>query len=168
MSIYLVYCARHSTDKNGLPMPQADLQINLPEQVQYRFAGYIQAVIEQYAQELETSLDEEKDEGSGSDVDSNDEGGERARKKKRRQPKKVLHEDVDEEDPLGSCVHRDCLAYFLTMSRRCSPCRPRACNQGLRIPIHNRPLHPRYPNHDHLFQSFHGHLYALWALPANV
>lgn len=168
MSIYLVYCARHSTDKNGLPMPQADLQINLPEEVQYRFAGYIQAVIEQYAQELEGYLDEEKDEGSSSDVNSNDEDGERIRKKRRRQPKKVVQEDVDEEDPLGSYAHRDCLAYFLTMSRRCSSRRPRPCDQGLRIPSHNRPLHPCYPNHDHLLQSFYGHLYALWALPANV
>src|SRR5258706_6277344 len=102
MSIYLVYGAGHSTDKNGLPMPQAELQISLPEQVQYQFAGYIQAVIEQYAQELEDSLDE-RHEGSGSDMNSNDEGGERAKKKRRRQPKKVMQEDGDEEAPLGSC-----------------------------------------------------------------
>ena len=119
MSIYLVYCARHSTDKNGLPMPQADLQISLPEQVQYQFAGYIQAVIEQYAQDLEDSLGEQH-EGSGSDMNSNDEGGERAKKKRRRQPKKVMHEDGDEEDPLGSCFHCDSLAYSLTILRRCS------------------------------------------------
>lgn len=104
MSIYLVYCARHSTDKNGLPLPQADLQISLPDQVQYQFAGYIQAVIEQYAQELEASLDKEEDEGSGSDVNSNEEDGERAKKKKRRKPK-VAQEDGDEEDPLGSWLH---------------------------------------------------------------
>ena len=101
MSIYHVYCARHSTDKNGLPMPQADLQISLPEQVQYRFAGYIQAVIEQYAQGLEASSDEEEDETGGSDVNSNDEGGGGTKKKRRRQPKKVMQEDGDEEDPLS-------------------------------------------------------------------
>jgi cohesin complex subunit SA-1/2 len=127
MSIYLVYCARHSTDKNGLPMPQADLQINLPEQVQYRFAGYIQAVIEQYAQELEASLDEE-DGGGGSDVNSNDEGGERAKKKRRRRPKKVMQEDGDEEDPLGSYLYRDCPVNSLTILHRCSSRRPRPCD----------------------------------------
>jgi cohesin complex subunit SA-1/2 len=130
MSIYLVYCARHSTDKNGLPMPQVDLQISLPEQVQYRFAGYIETVIEQYAQELEASLDEEADQDSGSDVNSNDEGGETTKKKKRRQPK-VLQEDGDEEDPLGSRLYCDYLTYFLTMLRRCSSHRPGPCLQGL-------------------------------------
>ena len=166
MSIYLVYCARHSTDKNGLTMPQADLQINLPEQVQYRFAGYIQAVIEQYAQELEASLNE-GDEGSGSDVNSNDEGGERAKKKRRRQPK-VMQEDGDEEDPLGSCFHCDCLANSLTVLRRCGSRRPRPCEQGLRIPSHNRPLHPLHPNHDYLLQSFYCHICALRPFPAHV
>ena len=126
MSIYLVYCARHSTDKNGLPMPQADLQISLPEQVQYQFAGYIQAVIEQYAQELEASLDE-RDEGSDSDMNSNDEGGERTKKKRRRQPKKVIQEDGDEEDPLGSFFHCDRLPNSLTILCRCSSRRPRPC-----------------------------------------
>jgi len=166
MSIYLVYCARHSTDKNGLPMPQADLQINLPEQVQYRFAGYIQAVIEQYAQELDASWDE-GDEGSGSDVNSNDEGGARTKKKRRRQPK-VVQEDMDEEDPLGSCSRCDCLANSLTILRRRGSHRPCPCEQGLRIPGHNRPLHPLYPNHDHLLRSFHDHICTLRPFPAYV
>ena len=148
-------------------MPQADLQINLPEQVQYRFAGYIQTVIEQYAQELEASLDEE-DEGSGSDVGSNDEGGERAKKKRRRQPKKVIQEDGDEEDPLGSYLHHDCLANSLTILRRSSSRRSCPGDQGLRIPSHNRPFHSFNPNHDHFLQSFYGHICALWPFPAHV
>jgi len=167
MSIYLVYCARHSTDKSGLPLPQADLQISLPEEVQYRFAGYIQAVIEQYAQELEASLDEEADEGSGSDVNSNEEGRERAKKKRRRQPK-VVQEDGDEEDPLSPCLHCDFLAYSLTMLRRCNPHRPSPCDQGLRIPSHDRPLYSCYPNNHHLLQPFNGHLHTLRAFPAHV
>jgi hypothetical protein len=129
MSIYLVYCGRHSMDKNGLPMPQAELQMGLPEQVQYRFAGYIQGVIEQYAQELE-ALDEAEDENSGSDVNSNDEDRDRARKKRKRQPK-VMQEDWGEEDALGSRPHRNRLSYFLTMPRRCSSRRSRPCGQGL-------------------------------------
>ena len=163
MSIYLVYCARHSTDKNGLPMPQADLQISLPEQAQYRFAGYVQAVIERYAEELE-ALDEE-DEGSGSDANSDDKGGERVKKKRRRQPKVVQE---DEEDPLGSCFYRDCLVSILTMFRRCSTRRPCPCDQRLRIPSHSFPLYPRYPNHDHLLQPFYDHLYALRTFTAHV
>lgn len=167
MSIYLLYCARHSTDKNGLPLPQADLQISIPEQIQYRFAGYVQGVIEQYAQELEASLDEVDDEGSGSDVNSNEEGAERAKKKRRRQPK-VIQEDGDEDDPLGSCLNCDFLAYSLTILHRCDPCRPCPCNQGLRIPSHSRPLYSRYPDHHLLLQPFNGHLYALWAFPTHV
>jgi hypothetical protein len=166
MSIYLVYCARHSTDKNGLPLPQADLQISLPEQVQSRFAGYIQGVIEQHAQELSASLDEE-DEGSGSDVNSNEEDGERTKKKRKRKPK-VVQEDGDEEDPLGSCLHSDFLAYSLTKLRRCGPRRPYPCNQGLRVPSHGRPFYSRDSNHYYLLQPFDGHIYALRAFSAHV
>ncbi|KIM27792.1 hypothetical protein M408DRAFT_329747 [Serendipita vermifera MAFF 305830] len=53
MNIHLVYCARESQDNEGARLHQPDLQMVLEEEVQLRLAGYIQGVIELYAEELE-------------------------------------------------------------------------------------------------------------------
>jgi hypothetical protein len=52
-----------------------------------------------------------------SDVNSNSDGGER-------EP-----EDGDEQDPWGSCLCYDRLAYFLTMFCRCSSYRSGPCDE---------------------------------------
>jgi hypothetical protein len=49
MSIYLVYC-HQSLERRKLS--QTDLQMDMEEQLQFRLAGFIQAILEEHAQQL--------------------------------------------------------------------------------------------------------------------
>lgn len=67
MNLHLVYCARESQDNEGSRLQQGDLQMVLEEQVQLRLAGYMQGVIELYAEELEAEKKSARRKQNGDD-----------------------------------------------------------------------------------------------------
>ncbi|KAG8818564.1 hypothetical protein FRC17_010784 [Serendipita sp. 399] len=69
----------------GMHSPRPDLQISMDEQVQYRFAGYIQAVIEEFAETLESErTGEEPDAEDQSDMETEDYNNVKRRKRANR------------------------------------------------------------------------------------
>lgn len=52
MSIHLVFCTHHPQDGSGNHPSRPDLQMVLEDETQFRLAGYIQAVIEEYDDQL--------------------------------------------------------------------------------------------------------------------
>lgn len=59
MHLHILFSATSSRDANGVALPTARLQLTLDDEVQYRCAGFIQAEIERYAEELELASPEE-------------------------------------------------------------------------------------------------------------
>lgn len=86
--LHILFCPVQTVAADGGPLPTASISITLDDEVQYRCAGFIQAEIERYADEIDgfsqgTHLekDDNDDEGT-SDEDSHDEAGTTGKKKK--------------------------------------------------------------------------------------
>lgn len=81
MSIHLVYSATASQ------LPIGDLQMSLEEEVQFRLAGYVQAVIEEYADDLEAEREvRQKERDSDTEMNSDTSP---AKPKRKGKPKKM-------------------------------------------------------------------------------
>ncbi|CCM03065.1 uncharacterized protein FIBRA_05185 [Fibroporia radiculosa] len=72
MNLHILFCPAQSMASDGSRLPTASLPLSLDDEVQYRCAGFIQAEIERYADELEFSVpapaggSEEDEESDGS------------------------------------------------------------------------------------------------------
>lgn len=70
MNLHVLFCPTETVGPDGSAFPTAPLALSLDDEVQYRCAGFIQAEIERYAEELgETvpTLDKGSDEGDSSE-----------------------------------------------------------------------------------------------------
>ncbi|KAF9817346.1 hypothetical protein IEO21_03487 [Rhodonia placenta] len=56
MNLHILFCPSQSVAPDGSRLPTAALPLSLDDEVQYRCAGFIQAEIERYAEELEDAL----------------------------------------------------------------------------------------------------------------
>ena len=73
MNLHILFCPAQAIAADGSPLPTASLSLTLPDEVQYRCAGYLQAEIERYAEEIDAAApapDVENQEDS-SDQDEN-------------------------------------------------------------------------------------------------
>ncbi|KZT65182.1 hypothetical protein DAEQUDRAFT_716862 [Daedalea quercina L-15889] len=70
MNLYILFCPTQSTAPDGSQLPTASLPLSLDDETQYRCAGFIQAEIERYADELEEASPSEE-RGNDEDEDSN-------------------------------------------------------------------------------------------------
>ncbi|KAI0943593.1 hypothetical protein AcW1_002723 [Taiwanofungus camphoratus] len=77
MHLHILFCPAQSIAPDGSRLPTSSLPLTLNDEVQYRCAGFIQAEIERYAEELEEAspvadLDSENDDDSGDDHSENE------------------------------------------------------------------------------------------------
>lgn len=75
MNLHVLFCPTETVGADGASLPIASLALGLDDEVQYRCAGFIQAEIERYAEELgESTASDDKgndiDESSGSEVEN--------------------------------------------------------------------------------------------------
>jgi hypothetical protein len=99
MNMHLVFCARAAAiAEEGNRLHQADLKMVLEEQVQQRLAGYIQGVIELYAEELEA---EKKAARRGKDANESDTEMEDDVPLRRKKKGKRANGDAASKDPKG-------------------------------------------------------------------
>jgi cohesin complex subunit SA-1/2 len=66
MNLHVLFCPTETVGPDGASFPIASLSLSLDDEVQYRCAGFIQAEIERYAEELDASTASDH---KGSDVD---------------------------------------------------------------------------------------------------
>lgn len=71
MNLHILFCPAQSATTDGSQLPTASLPLSLDDETQYRCAGFIQAEIERYADELEQALPALEREGDEEDEDSN-------------------------------------------------------------------------------------------------
>ena len=94
MNIHILFCPAQSIAADGSALPTASLALSLDEEAQYRCAGFVQAEIERYAEEMEelTPVNTEEEEPA-SDDQAEDRGSAKPKKgnngKKDKQPSKV-------------------------------------------------------------------------------
>ena len=77
MNLHILFCPSQSATADGSQLPTASLPLSLDDETQYRCAGFIQAEIERYADELEQALpaperDGDEDEDSNASEREND------------------------------------------------------------------------------------------------
>ncbi|OBZ76095.1 Cohesin subunit psc3 [Grifola frondosa] len=84
MTLHILFCPAESIAPDGSRLPTASLPLTLEDEVQYRCAGFVQAEVERYAEELaetsggETSSSEDEDVSDGEHTD--DEGRTKGKK----------------------------------------------------------------------------------------
>lgn len=66
MNLHVLFCPTEKVGADGASFPIASLALSLDDEVQYRCAGFIQAEIERYAEELGEATSEVQ---NGSDDD---------------------------------------------------------------------------------------------------
>ena len=98
MNLHILFCPSQSTAPDGTPLPTASLALTLDEETQFRCAGFVQAEIERYAEELDQSSPHDSDDSEAEGSDDQDEGHGRGSahpkkggKKKGRQSPKADH-----------------------------------------------------------------------------
>ena len=69
MNIQILFCPAQSVAPDGSPLPTAALALTLEEETQYRCAGFMQAEIERYAEDLEELSAPEDDSADGASQD---------------------------------------------------------------------------------------------------
>ncbi|TDL19464.1 hypothetical protein BD410DRAFT_773910 [Rickenella mellea] len=86
MTLYSLFCPASTTGPDGTQLPLAPLALTMDDEVQYRCAGFVQAEIERYAEDMEgerphrdTGSGDESQFGSGSELE---EDGDAAKAKK--------------------------------------------------------------------------------------
>ncbi|KAI0657496.1 hypothetical protein C8Q70DRAFT_919344 [Cubamyces menziesii] len=70
LTLHILFCPSETTMPDGTRLPTAALPLSLDDEVQYRCAGFVQAEIERYAEEIAEPSEEDperSDEGSGDD-----------------------------------------------------------------------------------------------------
>jgi len=125
MNLHVLFCATDTVGPDGASFPIASLSLSLDDEVQYRCAGFIQAEIERYAEELDES------DHKGSDINETSESeDEEATTAIGKKGKKLTKDD---EFP-GTYLFPNCsivLKVFLLRQHEAIPIQSRA-----RIPIH--------------------------------
>lgn len=106
MHIHILFCASETVAADGTPLPIASLKLELDDEVQYRCAGFIQAEIERYAEDIDDGVGAGADaEGSeDEDEDSSEEDGaesEPAKGKKRKNAKNKNKKKPEKEKDNG-------------------------------------------------------------------
>lgn len=71
MNLHILFCPSQSILPDGSRLPTASLPLSLDDEVQYRCAGFIQAEIERYGDELDDGASA-PDKGSEDDEDESD------------------------------------------------------------------------------------------------
>ncbi|KAI0672301.1 hypothetical protein C8Q78DRAFT_1026321 [Trametes maxima] len=69
LTLHILFCPSETTAPDGSRLPTAALPLSLDDEVQYRCAGFVQAEIERYAEEIAEAAPEEE---AGSDEDSDE------------------------------------------------------------------------------------------------
>lgn len=70
--MHILFCAAEIVAPDGSRLPTAALPLSLDDEVQYRCAGFVQAEIERFAEEIAPAAVEE-DESSGEDNEEEEE-----------------------------------------------------------------------------------------------
>jgi cohesin complex subunit SA-1/2 len=96
MNIHVLFCPTETVAADGASFPIASLALSLDDEVQYRCAGFIQAEIERYAEELgettpsaETSSDGDDDSSESDD----DQAAVKGKKNRATRGKKATKDD---------------------------------------------------------------------------
>lgn len=69
--MHILFCATETTAPDGSRLPTAALPLSLDDEVQYRCAGFVQAEIERYSEEIAEGHSEDR--GSSEEDDDDDE-----------------------------------------------------------------------------------------------
>lgn len=73
MTLHVLFCSAETLAADGLPLPTASLSLTLDDEVQYRCAGYVQAEIERYAEQLDDGSPATREKGKSDPDSSSDE-----------------------------------------------------------------------------------------------
>jgi cohesin complex subunit SA-1/2 len=94
MNLHILFCPAQSISPDGSALPTAAMALPLDDEVQYRCAGFVQAEIERYAEELHKNDDEslESDNQDSEREQSEDETEAKVdrSKSKGKQPAKII------------------------------------------------------------------------------
>jgi cohesin complex subunit SA-1/2 len=95
MNLHVLFCPTETVGPDGASFPIASLALSLDDEVQYRCAGFIQAEIERYAEQLDEST-ASHDKGSNVDESSQseDDGAPLAKAKKGRGKKPTKDDEL--------------------------------------------------------------------------
>ncbi|THH30478.1 hypothetical protein EUX98_g3693 [Antrodiella citrinella] len=80
MNLHILFCQ----SPGDAPLPTSTIALSFTDEVQYRCAGFVQAEIERYAEELEELAPDAEDESDEEESDLSDSGDEDAPKRKKR------------------------------------------------------------------------------------
>ncbi|KAI0634280.1 hypothetical protein C8Q77DRAFT_1110838 [Trametes polyzona] len=85
LTLHILFCPSETTAPDGSRLPTASLPLSLDDEVQYRCAGFVQAEIERYAEEIAVAEpEEEHSSGDDSGDDEDEEPEEQPKGKKGR------------------------------------------------------------------------------------
>ncbi len=130
MNLHILF---NPAQADGSTLPTASLALTLSEEVQARCAGFVQAEIERYAEELQDSAESDQDLSDGQDSD-NEEGAESAKPRKANNKKKgKLSSRIEPTGKLTRRNHKAMFAVANVMNRSYISCAP-----GARIHLHGR------------------------------
>jgi cohesin complex subunit SA-1/2 len=100
MNLHILFCPTQTIGADGGLLPIAALALTLDDEVQYRCAGYIQAEIERYAEEIADGTPVTDDNGSDDGISSNDEAHNAGERHKNGKGKAVEKNGVTSKKPL--------------------------------------------------------------------
>lgn len=89
MNLHILFCPAQSTAPDGSLLPTASLALTLDDETQYRCAGFVQAEIERYAEELDeiSQAEEDVSEEEGTDDQAEDDKPAKAKKNNKKKGK---------------------------------------------------------------------------------
>lgn len=152
MNLHILFSPAQTASADGSASPTASLALTLDEEVQYRCAGFVQAEIERYAEELE--VQSPQDDGDSDEDGSDDQGDDRGSA----QPKKGNNrrkEKASKGEPSGK---QSSLAQHIPLCLRLMP-RSASLPRETRTGIHF------LGSHGHIFASHQGRRHSF---PARV
>lgn len=91
--LYTLFLPKQS-DGAGHPYPAASIPLEVSEEMQFRFEGFIEAEVERYADDL-ADEDEEQEKGDGSEPADSDEGDGEGGENQQKKAKKVAKKNID-------------------------------------------------------------------------
>lgn len=100
MNLHILFCPAQTVAPDGSDLPTAALALTLDDEAQYRCAGFVQAEIERYAEELDENKSED---GDSDEQDSEREQSEEERGAKAARSKKSKGKQRAKNVPVGEC-----------------------------------------------------------------
>ncbi len=100
MNLDILFCPAQTVAPDGSDLPTAALALTLDDETQYRCAGFVQAEIERYAEELDENKSED---GDSDEQDSEREQSEEERGAKAARSKKSKGKQRAKNVPVGEC-----------------------------------------------------------------